>query len=160
MTTTLVLAILVPMITHAPRLPLSLDPLIAEAKRRMLRAACSSWPCSWSPGPGAAAGVIATRFPAGGYTSVPWTHGQHTQMRYCSGPALSGAALAVSAGVSCQTAAAAVRDLARCSHKTTCLAGSFRCVAPYWGEPSRQTFAVVKHALCRDASRRVMWDGG
>jgi hypothetical protein len=111
-------------------------------------------------GAGAAAGVIATRSPAGGYTSVPWTHGQHTQMRYCSGPALSGAALAVSAGVSCQTAAAAVRDLARCSHKTTCLAGSFRCVAPYWGEPSRQTFAVVKHALCRDASRRVMWDGG
>jgi hypothetical protein len=52
------------MITHAPRFPLSLDPLIAEAKqrtrrRRLLLAAALALVLA-----GSAAGVIATRSPA------------------------------------------------------------------------------------------------
>jgi hypothetical protein len=153
------------MTAHIRRLPWSLDPLIAEAKRRMRRRQLLIAAVLVLLAGGTAAGVIAARTPAGGYTSIPWTRGESTQMRYCSdaqaGPSLAGAFLAASSGVTCQTAEAVMRAVrsSPCYSHSPCEANSFRCAA-YWSGRFWKTFADTHHALCSDGSRRVVWDGG
>ena len=113
-------------------------------------------------GAGTAAGVIATRSPAGGYTSIAWTRGQYTQMRYCQGPnPYLGNFLAASAGVTCGTARAIIATASapsRCIRHVRCEADSFRCAGYFGGKFG--TLTATDHLLCSENSRRVAWDGG
>ncbi len=151
---------MVSMVARVSRLPLSLDPLIAEAKRRarkrhvlvamvLLLAAAT------------ATAVVATRSPAEAFSSIPWTRGEYTQMRYCQGPnPMAGNFLAASSGVSCATAHAIINALSPVCHgKSPCVTHAFRCRA-YWSGRFWPTFQDTNHALCSDGARRIAWDGG
>jgi hypothetical protein len=149
------------MTLRVPRLPFPFDPLIAEAKRRMRRRRLLvAVAVLGIVGAIAAAGVISARSPAGAYTSIPWTRGQSTQVRYCQRPDNAGAFLAASAGVTCQAATAVQSALtSRCYARGRCTVDLFRCVVYYDGTYGG-TFDVYHHALCANRSRRVVWDGG
>lgn len=148
------------MTAHAAESPLSLDPLIAEAKRRTRRRRLFVVALLILVGAVTAAVAISTHPHAGGYMSVPWTRGQSTPMRYCQKPDYSGAFLAASAGVTCESAGIVESALtSRCYVHGSCDANSFRCLTYYAGRYGG-TFEVYHHALCSDGSRRVVWDGG
>lgn len=94
------------------------------------------------------------------YTSLPWTKGHSTRLRYCQPPGGPGNYVAASAGVTCRTAVRVEQALTgRCYVHRSCDAASFRCVSYYAGQFGAR-FETAHHALCRDGSRRVEWDGG
>jgi hypothetical protein len=79
---------------------------------------------------------------------------------YCEKPGSSGAFLAVSAGVSCKTAAAVARTLTSraCYLRNRCVVDGFRCVA-YWEGRFDRLFEYTHHALCSNGWRWIEWDG-
>jgi len=103
----------------------------------------------------------ATCYPAVGvYTSLEWTRGQHVRLRYCQRPGGPGNFLAASEGVTCGTASAVARAItSRCYLHRSCVVASFHCRS-YWNGRFGARFENVHHALCRDGTRRVLWDGG
>lgn len=148
------------MTSFISRLPISLDPLIAEAKRRMRRRRFFMVGGLALIAAAAISGLMATRPPASHYVRTAWTHGHFVQMRICSGPALNGAELDASAGVTCQTATQVMNAVrGSCYSHSPCEAASFHCRA-YWSGRFWKSFSDTNHALCSDGSKRVIWDGG
>ncbi len=152
------------MATFISRLPISLDPLIAEAKRRTRRRRLLIVGLLALVAAGTTAGVLASRSPASPYVPMAWTRGHFVQMRNCpqaqAGPSLAGAALSASAGVTCQTAIQVMNAVkGSCYSHSPCEAASFLCRA-YWSGRFWSSFSDTNHALCSEGSKRVIWDGG
>jgi hypothetical protein len=148
------------MTVAAQRLLFSLNPLIAEAKRRMRRRRLLLSILVALVAAGVTIGVLMTRSPTAHYTAVSWTQGHSIQARYCHSPDNSGAFTAASADVSCQTAATVVRGLTtRCYVHGRCAVSGFRC-ASYWAGRFGQPLEDTHHALCSSGARRIVWDGG
>jgi len=81
-------------------------------------------------------------------------------LRFCELPGGPGNFLAASPGVPCRVAAEVESKLSMCFSKTRCTVEGFRCIAE-WGGRYDLPFSYTHHAICvRDASHRVVWDGG
>jgi hypothetical protein len=83
------------------------------------------------------------------------------QSRYCEKPNAPGAFLAASPGVTCATAEIVKRRLISpsCYLHSRCVVAGFRCVA-YWDGRFAPSFQASSHALCNNAWRWIVWDGG
>jgi hypothetical protein len=79
--------------------------------------------------------------------------------RYCEKPNPN-ASLAVSPGVTCATAKAVEKALiGRCYSRKSCVVARLRCIA-YWDGHFDQPFSFTHYAICVDATRWVIWNGG
>jgi hypothetical protein len=81
-------------------------------------------------------------------------------LRFCELPGGPGNFLAASPAVPCRLAADVESKISTCISKTRCTVDGFRCIAE-WAGRYDQPFSYTHHAICvRDASHRVVWDGG
>lgn len=81
-------------------------------------------------------------------------------LRFCEFPGGPGDFLAASPAVPCAVASHVESGISPCSTKTRCAVDGFRCIAE-WAGRYDQPFSYTNHAICvRDASDRVVWDGG
>ena len=81
-------------------------------------------------------------------------------LRFCEFPGGPGNFLAASPRVPCAVASDVESGISACFSKTRCSVDGFRCIAE-WAGRYDQPFSYTHHAICvRDASRRVVWDGG